>query len=337
MKDSNNDSLQENFSVRNSLTSIFEQLFFIINLLNQNNKKIANSKSEEVNSKLSKSLNDLIKKLWELSVENNYYWHNCPSKVYEVFYNDHKDYFIKTFGKKRFYSFLENEINSFLSIQKSNNPTERLNFHNNILQDIFILLDYHQYLSEENRLIIKLFDDSKIQFLKNEIEKDGYFVVNYKTYFKIKKEVNRNSSDKVTDNYSEITHSVNHIENVNIFNIDNKAFPLEALNKIMDNFNALTNQNKAFEEYPEQNLNKLGLPKFNVQTRFELLKRLKIIPLIEGIKSPSEKAKTIILGSIMDVSPDNARHLYKNTFKNTFSTKDEDKLKDFLAKESVDL
>ena len=58
---------------------------------------------------------------------------------------------------------------------------------------------------------------------------------------------------------------------------------------------------------------------------------------IDDIKSPTEKGKTIILGSIMDISADNARHLYSKTYKHTFSIKDEAKLNDFLNKEGIKL
>ena len=177
----------------------------------------------------------------------------------------------------------------------------------------------------------------KIEFLKTEVEEDNYYVDSYEYYFKIKKEVLRSSASSDSEMMDNNSSSSFIVENVNIINIDDKAFPLGALNQLLNNFNSLTSQNKTFEEYPENNLNKSGLPKFNVQTRYELLKRLKIKPLIEDIKSPSEKAKTIILGSIMNITADNARHLYNKTFKNEFTSKDKEKLNDFLEKEGVDL
>lgn len=312
MEEQNINSIHDNFTARNNLVSIFEQLFLLINLLNQNDKINSTPKSEEVNSKLLNSLNELIKRLWEISVENNYYWHNCPSKVYEVFYYDYKDYFIKTYGKRRFYHFLENEMNGFLHIQKSNNPKDKLNFPNNLLQDVFILLDYYKYLTEENKFIIKIFNNSKIEFLKKEIEKDGYYVENYETYFIVKKFVSRLSkgSSSEIQNASSTTH---HIENVNIINIDDKAFPLGALNKLLNNFDNLVNKNNDFEEYTEQELRKKGLPKFNVLERFELFKLIGGKKLIDN-KIDLKMHKNLLLGISMDLSPDTTKKLQDGTY-----------------------
>lgn len=336
MEEQNIDLIESNFLVRNSLVSIFEQLLFLVNTLNQNDKKLSNVKTADVNDKLKISLNELIVKLWSISKENSYYWHNCSTEVYKVFYLNNKENLIKTYGKRRFYKFLEYELNSFLNIEKTNNPKEKLFVPNVFFQDAFILLDYSKHLNEPNMSIVEFFNSEKIKFLKAEIEKDNYYVDSYESYFQIRKSVSRSSTSSEVEIHNASNTGIN-VENVNIINIDDKAFPLEVLNKIMNNLNAFTSQNKLYEEYPEQNLNKNGLPKFNVQTRYELLKRLKIKPLIEAIKSPTEKAKTIILGSIMDITADNARHLYNKTFKNEFTSRDEEKLNDFLKKEGVDL
>lgn len=326
-----------NFTIRNSLVSIFEQLLFLTNTLEQNNKKLSNSKTEDVNTKLKTSLNELFLKLCKISDTQNYFWHNCSLDVYKKSYHSNKEYLIKTYGKRRFYQFLENELNSFLKIKKQNNPSEKLNITNNLFQDAFIILDYTKFLDDYSKFIIEDNNFQKIDFLKSEIKKDNYYVNSYKTYFKIKKSVNRKYSGNSTVQFQKIDTGEVHIENLNVINLGDKAFPVAALNNLIDNFSALVSQNQNYQEYPEQNLNKKGLPKLNLQTRFELIKRLGFFELIKNIKSPTEQGKTKILGSAMDINADNARHLYKNTYKHSFSNKDEDKLNDFLDKEGIDL
>lgn len=333
MEKLSNNLIAENFEIRNRLVSIFEQMFFLVNTLNQNKKPEPNKKTEEINIALKTSLNDLVFQLWEISAEYDYYWHNCPSKVYVKYIHLNKDYLLKTYGKRRYFRFLEKELNSFLTLKKTNDAKGSIVILNDIFQDAFILLDYVQYLSSENSFTIQLFNKSKIEFLKSEIEKDGYEVLTYQDLFKVQKIAHRKSSEGSSEIHNAATYNV---QNINI-NIDDKAFSAPILKELLSNFNSIAEQNRKFNEYPDPTLDKKGLPKLNVQTRFYIAEKIGLIDAIKNVKSSTEQGRTLVLGSLMDINADNARHLYKKTYRHAFTNKDEDKLNDFLDKEGVTL
>jgi len=312
MEDLSINSIGNKFQVRNNLVSIFEKLLFLVNTLEQNDKKDSDEKTEDVNSKLKIALNELVQKLFKISNDHNYYWHNCTLKTYKNFYFTNREYLIKTFGKKRFYHYLENELNSFLEIKKNNTPSNKLNVPNNFLQDFFILIDYTKFLDDYSAFNIEDNNLQKISFLKSEIEKDNYYVLFDEPFFKIKKIVNRASSGSASENANNIE---NHylVENMNVFNIDDKAFPVEALKNLMDNFQSLVVQNQAFQEYPEQSLNIKDLPEFDVLDRYELVKELKIDNIIHNLDT-SQKSKYKVLALIMGVHPETTRKLVTNSY-----------------------
>ncbi|MGY0391741.1 hypothetical protein ACW5R3_04145 [Bizionia sp. KMM 8389] len=97
---------------------------------------------------------------------------------------------------------------------------------------------------------------------------------------------------------------------------------------------SLSKQNNELKEVPDISLDKKGLPKFNLQTRFELFKQLGGDIIIKNIISPTEKGKALILGTIMDINPDNSRHLINKTYK-PLKEKDESNLTEFFQKQDI--
>ena len=90
------------------------------------------------------------------------------------------------------------------------------------------------------------------------------------------------------------------------------------------------------EEYKEEDLQLSGLPKLNVQQRFELFKRLGFDDIISKLDTDKQMSKYKILAIIMGINPDNAKQLHNRTYKE-ISEKDINILNEYLANQSVTL
>ncbi|MDU8885210.1 hypothetical protein RXV94_03495 [Yeosuana sp. MJ-SS3] len=326
-------ALEQKFIIRNKLFNIYEQLFFIVNILKQNEEKQYTNNSLELESNSLAVLNNLFKELWKLSDENNYFWHNCSLKVYSNYFLENKSFLIKQYGIRRFNRLLEIHLNSFTKIKKDYNPNANLPLSKNLMQDFFILLDYTNFLNEENTAIIDNFNKSKIEFITTELVNEKYYIKESYGFYKIKRYSSRPFKGDV------IGHNIDDdsfvIQNMNVIHIDNKSFSNQAVNSILKVIGETLERGKTFQEFPEQNLNKKGLPKFNIQTRYELFKKIGGEKIIDNIICHNEKGKGLILGSIMDISPDNARHLVSKTYKHAFTNQNENLLKDFFTKSNI--
>lgn len=88
--------------------------------------------------------------------------------------------------------------------------------------------------------------------------------------------------------------------------------------------------------YPEPEINKKGLPKVNVQTRYHLFKSLGYEDAIIKLKCENPIAKSKLLAILLNISIDNARHLLNGTYKHIYSNKDEEKIKKYLSEQGID-
>ncbi len=88
------------------------------------------------------------------------------------------------------------------------------------------------------------------------------------------------------------------------------------------------------EEFKEEDLQLSGLPKLNVQQRFELFKRLGFEDIISKLDTDKQMSKYKILALIMGINPDNAKQLHNRTYKE-ISDKDINTLNEYLVSQSV--
>jgi hypothetical protein len=72
-------------------------------------------------------------------------------------------------------------------------------------------------------------------------------------------------------------------------------------------------ENKPITETPELSLK--NIPTFNLQQRFYIFQKLKLDSSIHKIETEKQSSKHKILALILGISPDNAKHLINNTYK----------------------
>lgn len=79
-----------------------------------------------------------------------------------------------------------------------------------------------------------------------------------------------------------------------------------------------------------------NIPNFNLQQRFDIFKRLDFDSKILQIETDKQTSTHKILAIIMGISPDNAKHLLNNTYKD-YKNRDLEDLEEYLAKIKVRL
>jgi hypothetical protein len=77
-----------------------------------------------------------------------------------------------------------------------------------------------------------------------------------------------------------------------------------------------------------------GLPKFNLQQRYEIFKKLGFEDTIHKLKTDKQMSKNKILAIVLGVNPDNAKQLLNGTYKG-LSSKDENLLIEFLVSQEI--
>jgi len=328
-------TLETSFGIRIRLLSIFEEFYFTFNVLKQLEVKDKTKKSEDLEIAAKHKLNECLRELWVLSDESNYYWHNCSFEVFKKTFETNSKQYQSKFGKKRFYSLLEKQLSFFSDVSTNCTNDLFVPLNKPIMEDLFTLFDYGIYLDDENFNKICIENSLKFEFVEQEIMKDNYYIIKSHGNFKIKKSINRVSkSDKIE--YAEnIEDDAFFIQNVNVFNIGDKAYAGKGVDAILKSILNLTEQHNQLDRVPDRKLNKKGLPKFNIQTRYGLFLKLGGKSLIDNLICPSETSKGFVLGSIMDINPDNARHLISGTYKKDMSSNDHNSISEFLKKQEV--
>lgn len=83
----------------------------------------------------------------------------------------------------------------------------------------------------------------------------------------------------------------------------------------------------------EKNLTLSGLPKFNVQQRYEIFKRLGGSKIVDTLDT-KQMSKYNLLAVILNINPDNSKRLYNNSYKE-INSKDLKSVTDFLEKQGI--
>lgn len=96
----------------------------------------------------------------------------------------------------------------------------------------------------------------------------------------------------------------------------------------------LETKEETFIETPELKLK--DIPSFNLQQRYDIFKRLGFDIKILQIDTNKQTSTHKILALIMGISPDNAKHLLNNTYKD-YKLEDKEDLEEYFAKINVKL
>jgi hypothetical protein len=109
-------------------------------------------------------IKDSLKHLYLYSAEKNYYYFDCPFKVYENYFDSRKNDFLKNNPDAEYIDFLKAEINYF-----------KYPFFNRIIDEY----RYHDYIDYEDKYRISL--NKKIDFLRDEIAPFGYTISTFES------------------------------------------------------------------------------------------------------------------------------------------------------------
>lgn len=116
-----------------------------------------------------KQLNETFEELLRLSNEHNYYFHFCSPIVYEFHFESFKQNYLDSIPNSRLSEFYEHEINSLLQDHK---PDESF-YKKSEIDDLFLHIDFYQYLSEKSKTIIHLNNKRKIEYVLTCIVNDN--------------------------------------------------------------------------------------------------------------------------------------------------------------------
>jgi hypothetical protein len=116
-----------------------------------------------------KQLNETFEELLKFSNEHNYYFHFCSPIVYEFYFESFKQNYLDSIPNSTLSEFYEHEINSLLQDQK---PDESF-YKKSEIEDLFLIIDYYQYLSEKNKTIINLNNKRKGEYVLTCIVNDN--------------------------------------------------------------------------------------------------------------------------------------------------------------------
>ena len=147
----------------------------------------------------SRKINKLFDELIKFSDEHSVYWQNCNVKVYENHFKQSiEKYFNKSSGID-IIDILEAEINFYLKYDKPELLLLPI-----ISRDYSISISYFKYLSQRNQYRIKALNRMKIEFLKKEIEKEGYIAKLKNGQYITKKNQDTGSTNKSEENDDDV-------------------------------------------------------------------------------------------------------------------------------------
>lgn len=327
--------IEDSFSVRSKLFNIYEEFYFTFNILKQLEKKESTNNSEQLESATKFKLNEYLRQLWSISDQTNFYWHNCSFNVFKSTFQTNYTQYKSKFGKKRFYSLLEKQLSFFDGVSAYFDPELFIPLTKPIMEDLFSLIDYSPYLDDDNFTKILVENNLKFKMIEEEIAKDNYYLVNYGSYFKIKKMLNRESKSDYVEHAQAAPPDGFIIQNMNVFNIDEKAFSEKAIEAITKSLSNISSRVNDPNDTPDRNLNKKNLPKLNIQTRYELFLKLGGQKLIDNILCSTITGTGYVLGTIMDFNPDGSRKLLSGAYRNQITGIQHDKLDEFLKKQDI--
>jgi len=183
--------------------------------------------------------------------------------------------------------------------------------------------------------LAKIKDSTELDFLKFE----------YKyTYSDDNNEVNFNYKTIIPIDYLSVVNFKRYLtaENLEVLSMI-RLKKLEFLNGLLKNIGySIEFSDEGKEEIEivetgsleESKLNLSNLPKFNVQQRYQLFKRLGYDKAIDILDTDKQMAKYSIIALIMGINPDNAKQLYNNSYRQ-ISDKDENSLKEYLNNQGI--
>ncbi|MFD0837116.1 hypothetical protein ACFQ0I_15160 [Mariniflexile aquimaris] len=140
--------------------------------------------------------------LLKFSDENNYFFCYSTLRTYKFYFESFFWNFKTITGESDKLQYLKNEYNYHFSYQKNkfsiNTENKSIFFHRTLFNDHFSFIDFYPFLFETNRLKIKLENEKKLNYLKENINELGFEIKekNGELFFKkIKKAINSNKED----------------------------------------------------------------------------------------------------------------------------------------------
>jgi hypothetical protein len=149
------------------------------------------------------NLNFDFEKLYGFANKNNYYWCNSDLQTYKFYFEGFKRNFKRLSNEHNKIEFLKHELQHFLDYEKSAfiiKADNKTNFiHRTKFLDYFAFIDYYPFLFNTNKLKIQTQNNNIIEFLKSEIENEGYSIKIKKNKVTIKPKSQTSNIIETTD------------------------------------------------------------------------------------------------------------------------------------------